>query len=88
MDERRAAPRNRVMKAGTIEFDGDAITCLVRDLSISGAQLDVNSPVGIPDQFTLAFRADGQHIRCYVLWRRENRIGVAFHQSLVGADVW
>ena len=63
MDERRAAPRNRVMKAGTIEFDGDAITCLVRDLSISGAQLDVNSPVGIPDQFTLAFRADGQHIR-------------------------
>ena len=78
MDERRAAPRIRVLKAATIEFDGNAVTCLVRDLSISGAALDVTSPVGIPEHFTLAFRADAVHMRCHVVWFRENRIGVTF----------
>jgi hypothetical protein len=78
MDERRAAPRNRVLKAATIEFDGSAITCLVRDLSITGAALDVTSLAGIPEHFILAFRADAVHMRCHVVWFRENRIGVAF----------
>jgi hypothetical protein len=78
MDERRAAPRNRVLKAATIEFDGNAITCLIRDLSISGAALDVTSSVGIPKHFILVFRADAVHLRCHVVWFRENRIGVAF----------
>jgi hypothetical protein len=78
MDERRAAPRNRVLKAATIEFDGSAITCLVRDLSITGAALDVTSLAGIPKHFILAFRADAVHMRCHVVWFRENRIGVTF----------
>ena len=66
------------MKAGTIGFDDGALTCIVRDVSISGAVLDVTSSAGIPDHFTLSFRADddGQHVRCCVAWRRENQIGV------------
>ena len=80
MNERRAAPRSRVMKAGTIGFDDSAITCIVRDLSISGAALDVTSSASIPEHFTLSFRADadGRHMRCRVVWRNEDRIGVAF----------
>jgi hypothetical protein len=50
----------------------------VRDLSISGAALDVTSPVGIPDHFTLVFQADGVHMPCRVIWCKEERIGVAF----------
>lgn len=80
MDERRVAPRSRVVKAGTIEFDGGAITCIVRDLSISGAALDVTSSANIPERFTLSFRADadGLHMPCRLVWRKEDRIGVAF----------
>src|SRR5665811_2525279 len=44
MEERRAAPRQRVFKAGTIEFDGAAIDCTVRNISDLGAGLDVASP--------------------------------------------
>jgi len=78
MDEHRALPRNRLLKAGTVEFDGTAINCVVRNLSIAGAALDVSSPVGIPEHFTLAFRADGLYMPCRVIWRKEKRVGVAF----------
>ncbi|MBR1171309.1 PilZ domain-containing protein [Bradyrhizobium sp. DASA03005] len=78
MDERRDKARHRVLKAGTIEFGGGAIDCTVRNLSDTGAALDVTSPVGIPDHFTLFVQADGRHLRCTVVWRKEKRIGVRF----------
>jgi hypothetical protein len=78
MDDHRTAPRHRVLRAGTIEFGGGAINCMVRNLSNAGAALDVSSPVGIPEHFTLVLGADGHHMPCHVVWRREKRIGVAF----------
>ena len=51
---------------------------MVRNLSISGAALDVTRTVGIPEHFTLVFPADGLHMPCHVVWRKEKRIGVAF----------
>ncbi|PSO34050.1 PilZ domain-containing protein [Bradyrhizobium sp. MOS002] len=79
MDERRDKARHRVLKAGTIEFGGGgAIDCTVRNLSDTGAALDVSSPVGIPDHFSLFVQADGTHLACTVIWRKERRIGVRF----------
>jgi hypothetical protein len=78
MDERRNKARHRVLKAGTIEFGGGAIDCTVRNFSDTGAALDVTSPVGIPEHFTLAIKADGAHLACTVVWRKEKRIGVRF----------
>ena len=78
MDERRNKSRHRVLKAGTIEFGGGAIDCTIRNFSDTGAALDVTSPVGIPEQFTLSIQADGTHLRCTVIWRKEKRIGVRF----------
>ncbi|RQH07710.1 MULTISPECIES: PilZ domain-containing protein [unclassified Bradyrhizobium] len=78
MDERRSKSRHRVLKAGTIEFGGGAIDCTVRNLSDTGAALDVTSPVGIPQYFTLFVQADGTHLSCTVVWRKEKRIGVRF----------
>jgi hypothetical protein len=77
--DRRANSRNRVLKAGTIEFDGTAITCVVRNMSRAGAALDVSDPQSIPDYFTLAFRAEGTHILCQVVWRKERQVGVEFN---------
>jgi hypothetical protein len=67
-----------VLKAGTIEFGGGAIDCTVRNFSDTGAALDVTSPVGIPEHFTLFIQADGKHLSCTVVWRKEKRIGVRF----------
>jgi hypothetical protein len=76
--ERRAIPRKPVLMSGAIQFAGSAINCLVRDMTISGAALDVAEPLDIPERFNLVFKADGTHIPCRVVWRQEERIGVAF----------
>jgi PilZ domain len=76
MVEKRAFPRHRLLKVGTIEFDGDVINCMVGNLSTAGAALDVANPIGIPEYFMLI--ADGSHLPCHVIWRKEKRIGVTF----------
>lgn len=85
MNEHRSVPRNRVLRAGTIEFDGGAINCIVRNLSISGAALDLASPVGIPEHFTLVFPTDGLRTPCHVAWRKEKRIGIEFDKESFGS---
>ena len=55
-----------------------ARACLVRDMTISGAALDVAESRDIPEHFNLVFKADGTPIPCHVVWRQEERIGVAF----------
>jgi hypothetical protein len=78
MEERRAKSRQRVLKAGTIEFDGGSIDCTVRNVSTTGATLDVASPVGIPNEITLNIVSRHQRQNCHIVWRKEKRIGVAF----------
>jgi hypothetical protein len=76
MDEHRIAARHRILKAGTIEFGGGAIDCTVRNISATGAALDIASPLGIPTLVT-----DGNHLPCRIVWRKEKRIGVTFDQK-------
>jgi PilZ domain-containing protein len=76
---KRASRRKRVLKAGTIEFGGSAITCMLPNMSDIGAMLDVVTPVGIPDHFTLVLRANKHRMPCRVVWRKEKRIGVVFN---------
>jgi hypothetical protein len=81
-NEHRVAARHRVLKAGTIAFaDGGCISCVVRNLSATGAALDVTSPVGIPDTFKLLVEQDHASYDCRVVWRTERRIGVTFNPS-------
>ena len=77
MEKRRAA-RQRVLRAATIEFAGGGISCTVRNMSDSGAMLDVTSPVGIPEYVSLVIPTEGKHLSCHVVWRKEKRIGVTF----------
>jgi hypothetical protein len=51
--ERRATPRNTVLMSGAIEFASSTINCLIRNISISGAALDVTNPHDIPEHFNL-----------------------------------
>jgi hypothetical protein len=78
MVEKRTTHRNRVFKAGTIKFGGSAIDCTIRNISNNGAALDVASPVGIPEKFTLVLPSDSLHFPCRVVWCKKRRIGVVF----------
>lgn len=78
MIEQRAAPRYRVLKRGSIAFDGNGVECTVRNLSASGAAVDLADPIGLPPSFMLVIEADQFIRRCRPVWNKEKRIGVAF----------
>jgi hypothetical protein len=74
----RRAPRYLALKAGTIKSRGRERGCLVRNLSTSGAALEVFSEIEIPGRFVLCLPNDGLELACRVIWRKPTRIGVAF----------
>ena len=78
MECNRIATRRRVLKAGSIQFGGGAIDCTVRNISETGAALEVVTPLFIPDRFTLAVQTDQLKRPCRIVWRKERRIGVTF----------
>jgi PilZ domain-containing protein len=79
MVETRVAPRYRVSKPAEIEYGGDKAPCTIRDLSETGAALDVSSFVGqVPAAFTLIIPEDKLKLPCRVVWRTPFKIGVTF----------
>jgi PilZ domain len=78
MSENRIAPRKRVLKAGTIEFGGGGFDCTVKNLSETGAALEVVTSLHIPDRFTLFVPSDQLKRRSHVVWRKEKRLGIMF----------
>ena len=79
MIEKRAAPRHRVLKGGTLAFSGGGgVDCTVRNISSNGARVDISNPVGLPEAFTLVIETNHFIRRCHAVWSSELRIGVAF----------
>jgi hypothetical protein len=78
MVETRGAVRYRVTKPALIEHGGYKLTCTVRDISTTGAALEVANPAIIPEKFTLVLLEDGLKLPCSVVRRTGFRIGVAF----------
>jgi hypothetical protein len=78
MKDKRDTPHQTVMKAGTITFGGSGVDCLVRNMSAGGANLEVESQIGIPSAFDLVIEAEHSNHHCLVVWRKARRIAVAF----------
>jgi hypothetical protein len=78
MDHNRGTQRQNVIMAGTISFGGSGIDCLVRNISVGGANLEVESQIGIPSSFDLVINVERSNHHCHVVWRKARRIGVAF----------
>ena len=78
--ERRNAPRRVINRLAHYYFDGGQFprTCLVTDMSDSGARLYSES--NIPDDFTLAVSGEGFDMKreCHVVWRLGHEMGVEF----------
>jgi hypothetical protein len=79
MSEKRTVPRHSVLKRGTLVVNGGGVfDCTVRNLSESGARIDIANPLGVPKVFTLVIEADHFKRRCHAVWSSERQIGVAF----------
>ena len=78
---RRSVPRAKVVRAGLIVFDSPShfeVDCILLDLSVMGAQLDIHGAHGVPDTFRLVVQTERINRACRVVWRNGDRIGVRF----------
>ena len=68
----------RVLKSAKIVLSDKApkIDCAVRNISITGARLEISTSYGIPANFDLLL--DGARRHCRVAWMHATQIGVAF----------
>ncbi|MDU6731839.1 MAG: PilZ domain-containing protein, partial [Bradyrhizobium sp.] len=76
MGDKRSIPRKKVFKNGKITFGGSVIDCTVRNQTVYGALLEVESPLGIPRHFVLDIAVDHLRRKCEVAWMKEKRLGV------------
>ncbi len=78
--ERRAERRMRTLKRARIVFNhGHSVfDCTIRNLSPSGALIEVPSMQGIPMQFEIALGESTVRRPCSVRWRTERTMGVHF----------
>jgi len=77
--ERRIAPRRNTVLPATIVFNGGrtVLSCIIRNVSETGAKLQVSSVAAIPVSFDLLVDGHRPHA-CRVVWRSLKEIGVAY----------
>lgn len=75
--DRRSSLRKKALKGAQIVWPaGSPVRCVVRNVSKTGAKIDIESPV--PPTFDLFFDGEQLPDRCEVTWWRKNQIGVKF----------
>src|SRR4029453_2057896 len=80
MKDRRTAPRKRVLKSASIVLSDKApkLDCTVKNISETGAMLQVSTTLGIPASFDIVLEGARRH--CHSVWRTDTRIGVTFQR--------
>jgi hypothetical protein len=74
--EARKTPRRRVLDLGLIRFGDLSAGCVIRNLSATGAALDVGRQCLLPDSFRLIVVGQKKAYYCNMIWRKGSRVGV------------
>ena len=78
MEERRKYPRTEINEPAFVSAGGSVMSCVVRNISVEGAAIDVENPAFVPPQFRLVMASDSSVRECRVAWIQEKRIGLTF----------
>jgi hypothetical protein len=78
MGDERKHTRDEVEEPAFISFEGNSISCVVCNISLGGAAIDVPDPSEIPGKFILLIQSDRRTFVCRIIWINNNRIGVSF----------
>lgn len=83
MVERRALPRQRVIKGAKITYGNFMFLqdCTVYDLTKGGARLRMIKPAPVPEAFHVFFNDTHTICAARVVWRKGRDIGVAFDEE-------
>ncbi|MDJ0893678.1 MAG: PilZ domain-containing protein [Alphaproteobacteria bacterium] len=90
--ERRRFPRSTVVWSGRLLFAGGSADCVVLNISINGAKVQLSGGYTGPEDVVLEIARFGQ-FRGQVAWRSGNSVGVTFDEepdrvaAVIGAAV-
>lgn len=78
--ERRSASRRRTLIGGTIRASlrNATFSCTIRNLSATGARLDIDNPIWIPDAFELDVPHHDLRVPARIVRRGKDHVAVAF----------
>ena len=69
-----------MLKGARISFENSSsiFSCTIRDISETGARLEIGNTLPIPDEFTLTMEDGSATFRCRVRRRSMTTLGVEF----------
>jgi hypothetical protein len=76
--DKRKAVRRTAVKTGRIRFGKTSENCTVRDMSATGASIEVTDAMSVPERFSLVLEMESAARKCVVMWRRDRQLGVKF----------
>jgi len=77
MAERRKHPRTELNEPAYISAGGSVMSCVISNISLDGAAIEVDNPAFVPERFRLVMSDHTVH-ECRVIWIRDKRMGLAF----------
>ena len=81
--DRRQKDRKSVVKGAVLSCtDGKTFPCVVRDISSTGAQIQISSELNLPNKLTLHIDLDGIEAKGEIVWRNGDQIGFKFASQL------
>ena len=78
MEEKRKHPRTEINEPAYVSSAGSVMSCMVRNMSVEGAAIDIENPAFVPPHFRLVMACDSTVHECRIAWIQKNRIGVTF----------
>ena len=82
MTENRRKPRQRTFKGGSITLPTGSVECIVRNVSATGALLELNAPALVPNDFDLIIKPEQTRRCCHVIRRDGLHLGIHFVSGL------
>jgi PilZ domain len=78
--ERRSGQRHRALKGGTLYFNKgySSLECVIRDISESGARIQMGETFGVPTRFTMSISGEDERVEASLRWRTSRNIGLSF----------
>jgi PilZ domain len=77
LDRRQLPARRHLLKSGKVLLGKHPVPCTIRNLSETGACLQVQTTAGIPSKFEVVLE-DQPARTCKIIWRNETKLGVKF----------
>jgi hypothetical protein len=76
--DRRSGPRTLMQRSGKVLCGGFAWDCIIRDMSPSGARIQMLSSATPPDALQLVDLSSGYAHDSHVAWQKDRELGLRF----------